>query len=104
MAPVSIEGFHTIRHHPMIRHPRCPCTNSHKPLPPPPQSGLFGLGGPEVAIIAVAAAFLLGPQKLAEFSKDLGKVAGELKEVPKEFSKGIKEGEKVRESQESPFP
>ncbi|GMH86312.1 hypothetical protein TL16_g10501 [Triparma laevis f. inornata] len=49
-----------------------------------PQRGLFGLGGPEVAIIAVAAAFLLGPSKLAEFSKDLGKVAGELKEVPKE--------------------
>lgn len=45
---------------------------------------MFGLGGPEVAIIAVAAAFLLGPSKLAEFSKDLGKVAGELKEVPKE--------------------
>eukprot|EP00518_Triparma_eleuthera_P004468 CAMPEP_0182464170 /NCGR_PEP_ID=MMETSP1319-20130603/8356_1 /TAXON_ID=172717 /ORGANISM="Bolidomonas pacifica, Strain RCC208" /LENGTH=83 /DNA_ID=CAMNT_0024663793 /DNA_START=206 /DNA_END=457 /DNA_ORIENTATION=+ len=57
-------------------------------------NGLFGLGGPEVAIIAVAAAFLLGPSKLAEFSKDLGKVAGELKEVPKEFQKGIAEGEK----------
>mmetsp|Transcript_16168 Transcript_16168/g.33156 ORF Transcript_16168/g.33156 Transcript_16168/m.33156 type:complete len:150 (+) Transcript_16168:79-528(+) len=55
--------------------------------------GLFGLGGPEIAIIGVAAAFLLGPQKLAEFSKDLGKVAGELKDVPKEFQKGIKEGE-----------
>ena len=55
--------------------------------------GLFGLGGPEIAVIGVAAAFLLGPQKLAEFSKDLGKVAGELKDVPKEFQKGIKEGE-----------
>ena len=28
--------------------------------------GLFGLGGPEIAVIMVAAAFLLGPQKLAE--------------------------------------
>ncbi|GMH67670.1 hypothetical protein TrRE_jg3060 [Triparma retinervis] len=55
--------------------------------------GLFGLGGPEIAIIGVAAAFLLGPSKLAEFSKDLGKVAGELKDVPKEFQKGIAEGE-----------
>ncbi|GMI31161.1 hypothetical protein TeGR_g5496 [Tetraparma gracilis] len=54
---------------------------------------MFGLGAPEVAIIGVAAAFLLGPSKLAEFSKDLGKVAGELKEVPKEFQKGIREGE-----------
>eukprot|EP00816_Leptocylindrus_hargravesii_P001771 CAMPEP_0196808212 /NCGR_PEP_ID=MMETSP1362-20130617/8203_1 /TAXON_ID=163516 /ORGANISM="Leptocylindrus danicus, Strain CCMP1856" /LENGTH=142 /DNA_ID=CAMNT_0042182461 /DNA_START=42 /DNA_END=470 /DNA_ORIENTATION=- len=56
--------------------------------------GLFGLGGPEIAIILVAAAFLLGPEKLAELGKDAGKMAGELKEVPKEFQAGIEEGEK----------
>lgn len=56
--------------------------------------GLFGLGAPEIAIILVAAAFLLGPQKLAELGKDAGKIAGELKEVPKEFQKGLAEGEK----------
>jgi len=55
--------------------------------------GLFGLGAPEIAVILVAAAFLLGPQKLAELGKDAGKIAGELKEVPKEFQKGIQEGE-----------
>merc|ERR1712127_698557 len=54
---------------------------------------LFGLGGPELAVIFIAAAFLLGPQKLAEFGKDAGKIAGELKEVPKEFQKGLSEGE-----------
>jgi sec-independent protein translocase protein TatA len=57
--------------------------------------GLFGLGAPEVAIILVAAAFLLGPQKLAELGKDAGKIAGELKEVPKEFQKGLSEGEEL---------
>jgi sec-independent protein translocase protein TatA len=57
--------------------------------------GLFGLGAPEVAIILVAAAFLLGPQKLAELGKDAGKIAGELKEVPKEFQKGLTEGEEL---------
>jgi sec-independent protein translocase protein TatA len=56
--------------------------------------GLFGLGAPEIAIILIAAAFLLGPQKLAELGKDAGKIAGELKEVPKEFQAGLKEGEK----------
>ena len=56
--------------------------------------GLFGLGAPEIAIILIAAAFLLGPQKLAELGKDAGKIAGELKEVPKEFQKGLAEGEK----------
>jgi sec-independent protein translocase protein TatA len=55
--------------------------------------GLFGLGAPEIGIILVAAAFLLGPEKLASLGKDAGKIAGELKEVPKEFQKGLEEGE-----------
>lgn len=55
--------------------------------------GLFGLGAPEIGIILVAAAFLLGPDKLAEMGKDAGKIAGELKEVPKEFQAGMAEGE-----------
>lgn len=33
----------------------------------------------------VLAAFVLGPTKLAEMARDFGKVAGELKDVPKEF-------------------
>lgn len=56
--------------------------------------GLFGLGAPELVVIAIAAAFLLGPQKLAELGKDAGKIAGELKEVPREFQAGMAEGEK----------
>lgn len=60
--------------------------------------GLFGLGAPEIAVILVAAAFLLGPQKLAELGKDAGKIAGELKEVPKEFQKGMTEGEESAKS------
>ena len=64
-----------------------------KSMAPVQTQSLFGLGAPELAIIAIAAAFLLGPQKLAELGKDAGKIAGELKEVPKEFQKGMKEGE-----------
>ena len=55
--------------------------------------GLFGLGAPEIGVILIAAAFLLGPEKLASLGKDAGKIAGELKEVPKEFQKGLEEGE-----------
>jgi len=65
-----------------------------KSIAPVQTMSLFGLGAPELVIILVAAAFLLGPQKLAEFGKDAGKIAGELKEVPKEFQKGLAEGEK----------
>jgi sec-independent protein translocase protein TatA len=72
-------------------------------VPPPRQrysvgtirTNLFGLGAPEIAVILIAAAFLLGPQKLAELGKDAGKIAGELKEVPKEFQEGLKEGERA---------
>jgi Sec-independent protein translocase protein TatA len=31
------------------------------------------------------AGFVLGPQKLGQMARDLGAVAGELKDVPKEF-------------------
>ena len=55
--------------------------------------GLFGLGVPEIAVILGIAGFVLGPEKLTEMAKDLGKVAGELKEVPKEFAEGMKESE-----------
>jgi len=63
--------------------------------------GLFGLGAPEIIVILVAAAFLLGPQKLAELGKDAGKIAGELKDVPKEFQKGLEEGESEARSRKA---
>lgn len=68
-------------------------TNQRKSVAQIQTQSLFGLGAPELAIILIAAAFLLGPQKLAELGKDAGKIAGELKEVPKEFQKGLSEGE-----------
>jgi sec-independent protein translocase protein TatA len=55
--------------------------------------GLFGLGAGEVVIILISILFLLGPQKIAELGRDAGKLTGELKEVPKEFQRGLVEGE-----------
>lgn len=69
-----------------------------KSMAPVQTMGLFGLGPAEVAIILVAAAFVLGPEKLASLGKDAGKIAGELKEVPKEFQKGLSEGESTAKS------
>lgn len=61
---------------------------------------LFGLGPAEIAIIAIAAIFLIGPSKLTEFTRSAGEVAGkeaaawkELKNIPEEFQKGLEEGE-----------
>lgn len=59
--------------------------------------GLFGLGAPEIAIVLVAIGFVLGPEKLVSIAggltKDAGKIASELKDVPAEFQKGFEEGE-----------
>ncbi|CAM9431104.1 unnamed protein product [Ectocarpus sp. 12 AP-2014] len=55
--------------------------------------GLFGLGAPEIAVCIAVAALILGPDKMAGFAKDMGKMAGELKDVPKEFQAGVQEGE-----------
>ena len=47
----------------------------------PVQMGLFGLGGPEIAVIAVITIFVVGPDKLKELAKEAGKVVPELKEI-----------------------
>ena len=59
-------------------------------------SSLFGLGAPELVVILGLGSFVLGPDKLASMAKDFGKVAGELKDVPKEFKEGLEEGEAAK--------
>jgi len=77
-------------HHPIIR----PHKSSTQ------LQSLFGLGPAELAIIGIAAIFLIGPSKLSEFTRSAGEVAGkeaaawkELKNIPEEFQKGLEEGE-----------
>jgi Sec-independent protein translocase protein TatA len=63
--------------------------------------GLFGLGAPEIVVILVAVAFVVGPQQIGRMAGDLaGKAKGELNElpedlkrIPEEFMKGVDEGE-----------
>lgn len=61
--------------------------------------GLFGLGGPEIAIILAVGAFVIGPDKLGNMAgsfagtlkSDYGDLPDELKKIPKEFQKGFEE-------------
>ena len=62
--------------------------------------GLFGLGAPEIAVIVAVAAFVLGPQKLADLARDAGKGVGELKDVPAEFNEGFQEASTSSETKE----
>ncbi|GKY96322.1 hypothetical protein MPSEU_000591900 [Mayamaea pseudoterrestris] len=97
-APISTtshQHLSTLSNSPFMNHPTMlpSLQRQRKSVATIQMQGLFGLGAPEIAIIAVAAAFLLGPQKIAEMGRDAGKMAGELKDVPKEFQKGLEEGE-----------
>lgn len=53
---------------------------------------ILGLGAPEIAICLVAGLVLFGPETLKSLSKDFGKAAAELKEIPKTFKEGMDEG------------
>jgi sec-independent protein translocase protein TatA len=60
--------------------------------------GLFGLGLPEIAIVLVVGAFLLGPEKIGNIAGSVkgaadGGIPDELKKIPEEFKKGVEEGE-----------
>ena len=43
--------------------------------------GLFGLGTPELAVIAGVALLILGPDQVKKMAKDIGKVSAELKQA-----------------------
>ena len=57
-----------------------------------PLRDILGLGAPEIGIALVVALVLFGPETLKSLSKDLGKAAAELKEIPKTFKEGMDEG------------
>ncbi|KAL3685107.1 hypothetical protein R1sor_003129 [Riccia sorocarpa] len=52
--------------------------------------GLFGLGVPELVVIAGVAAILFGPKKLPEIGKSLGKTVKSFQQAAKEFESEIK--------------
>ena len=57
-----------------------------------PLRDLLGLGPAEIAMAAVVALILFGPETLKSLSKDMGRAAAELKEIPKTFKEGMDEG------------
>ena len=57
-----------------------------------PYRDFLGLGVPEIGLALVAALVLFGPETMKSLSKDVGKAAAELKEIPKTFKEGMEEG------------
>lgn len=53
--------------------------------------GLFGLGFPELAVIAGVGIFIFGPSKVAEMGKELGGFAGGMKKATAEFKEAMED-------------
>lgn len=61
---------------------------------------IFGIGLPEIAVIAVLALLIFGPKRLPQLGKTIGKTLKGLQTASKEFENEINKTLKLNENDE----